>query len=50
MSLWNHIANESGLLAKFQEILGSNTPELWNSLNRDEKRLFEWYKRRQVAQ
>ena len=49
MSLWNHISNESGLLGKFQEILGSESPELWNSLSRDEKQLFDWYKRQQVS-
>jgi len=48
MSLWNHISNESGLLGKFQEILGSKSPELWNSLTRDEKRLFDWYKMQQA--
>jgi hypothetical protein len=50
MSLWNHISNASGLLSKFQEILGSKSPELWNSLTRDEKCLFDWYKRQQVTQ
>jgi hypothetical protein len=49
MSLWKHISNESGLLGKFQEILGSATPALWNSLTRDEKRLFDWYKKQQVV-
>jgi hypothetical protein len=50
MSIWNHISNESGLLGKFKEILGSESPTLWNSLTRDEKRLFDWYKRQQVTQ
>lgn len=45
MSIWNQIHNEYGLLERFKSILEGNDLSLWQGLSRDEKIMFDWYKR-----
>lgn len=44
MSTQPQLKLESTLLAKFKEILASDSPAHWASLSADEKQLFEQYK------
>lgn len=44
MSTQPQLKLESTLLAKFKEILASDSPAHWAALSPDEKKLFEQYK------